>query len=85
MNQSKTKAKIMLIAVLAIVFVCTLLIIGVVEIRQYNKYKQQISAQEQQISELQNAKNYYNSANYDENAPRDNGYAENGDMVFEEE
>ena len=85
MNRFVTKSKVMLIAVLAIVFVCLLLVVSVVEIRQYNIYKQQISAQEQQIEDLQNAKDYYNSKNYENNAQRDAGKANNGDIVFEEE
>ncbi len=85
MNQSKTKIKITTIAILAIVFVALLLIIGIIEIRLYNKYSNQLSVQESQIEELQNAKNYYNSKNYDENAPRDDGYANEGDIIFKEE
>lgn len=85
MNQSKTKTKITTIAILAIVFVALLLIIGIIEIRLYNKYSNRLAVQESQIEELQNAKNYYNSKNYDENAPRDDGYANEGDIIFKEE
>ncbi|MBQ3502390.1 MAG: hypothetical protein IJA72_01880 [Clostridia bacterium] len=85
MNQSRTKAKVLLIAFLAIIFVCALFVIGIVEIKKYNDYKQQISAQEQLIKDLQNAKNYYSSDNYDNNESRDNGNANNGDITFTEE
>lgn len=85
MNQSRTKAKVLLIACLAIMFVCILLIVGIVEIKKYNDYKQQIYAQEQQIKDLENAKNYYNSNNYDNNASRDNDTANDGDITFTEE
>lgn len=85
MNQSKTKAKITFIAILAILFACVLLVVCVVEIKQYNNYKQQIFAQEQEIQRLQNLKDYYNSGNYDDNTSRDNGNANNGDLIFEEE
>ena len=51
MNQSKTKAKITFIAILAILFACVLLVVCVVEIKQYNNYKQQIFAQESFLKE----------------------------------
>ena len=85
MNQSRTKAKILFIAMVSIALVCLLVVLAAVEIRQYNKYTQQISAQEQQIKDLENLKDYYNSSNYDDNASRDNGNYADGDIIFGEE
>jgi len=85
MNQSKTKAKVLLIAILSIAFVFLLLVCSIVEIKKYNDYTKQLSAQEREISDLQNLKDYYNSNNYDENASRDNGNYTDGDIIFEEE
>jgi len=85
MNQSKIKAKILLIAILSIAFVFLLLVCSIVEIKKYNDYTKQLSAQEREISDLQNLKDYYNSNNYDENASRDNGNYTDGDIIFEEE
>lgn len=78
MNQSKTKSKVMIIALTSILLVCLLLVVSVVEIVQTYKYKKQIEAQERQIEQLQNAKDYY------ESKLDDFGYGEN-DFVFEEE
>lgn len=69
----------------SIALVCLLVVLAAVEIRQYNKYTQQISAQEQQIKDLENLKDYYNSSNYDDNASRDNGNYADGDIIFGEE
>jgi len=85
MHQSATKFKVTALALVAIVFACLLLVVGVIEIKKYHDYRQQISAQEQQIKDLENAKNYYQSNNYDDNASRDNGHAQDGDLVFGEE
>jgi Na+/melibiose symporter-like transporter len=76
MNQSKTKTKITLIAILAIVFVCALFVISIIEIRQYNIYSQKILTQEKQLEELKNAKNYYTTQNYK---------IQNSDLDFMEE
>lgn len=86
MNQSKIKSKIMLIATIAISLFCVLLIVAVVEIRKVNVYQQRISAQERELQELENAKNYYNSKNYENNAVRDQeGLGNDGDIIFTEE
>ena len=85
MNQSRTKAKILLIAMMSIAFVCLLLVCAVVEIRKYNQYTKLASAQEQQIEDLENLKDYYNSSNYDDNASRDDGHYADGDIIFGEE
>jgi len=85
MNQSAIKLKVTSVAILSILLVCLLLVVGVVEIKLYNDYKQQICAQEQEIEKLQNLKDYYNSSNYDSNASRDNGHANDGDLNFEED
>lgn len=85
MNQSRTKAKILFVAMISIAVVCLLAVLAAVEIRQYHKYAQRISAQEQQIEDLGNLKDYYNSSNYDDNASRDNGNYADGDIVFGEE
>lgn len=86
MNQSKIKSKVTLIATIAISLFCLLLIIGVVEIRKVNVYQQRISAQERELQELQNAKNYYNSKNYENTAVRDQeGLGNDGDIIFGEE
>ncbi len=74
-----------MVALLAIIFVCLALIVSVVEIRQYNIYKQRIALQEQQIKDLENAKNYYESDNYRDNSVRDDGYAGENDLIFGEE
>jgi len=83
MNQSKIKAKILLIAILSIAFVFLLLVCSIVEIRKYNMYTKKISAQEREIKDLKNLKDYYNSDNYDENASRDSGNYSDGDIIFE--
>lgn len=76
----------MLIATIAISLFCVLLIVAVVEIRKVNVYQQRISAQERELQELENAKNYYNSKNYENNAVRDQeGLGNDGDIIFEEE
>ena len=75
MNQSKTKAKVMMIAIVAIVFVCALFVISIVEIRQYHKLNQQILAQERELNRLNNAKDYYNSPNFNNS---------DGDLEFTE-
>lgn len=85
MNQSRTKSKVLLIASLAIVFVCAMLIVSIVEIRKYHLCKQEIASQEQLLEELQNKKDYYNSKNHDNNTARDNGYAGEDDLIFGEE
>ncbi len=84
-NQSRTKAKILLIAMVSIALVCLLLVGAVIEIRKYNQYTKLVSTQEQQIKDLENLKDYYNSSNYDDNAARDDGNYADGDLVFEEE
>ena len=84
-NRSVTKSKVVLIALLAIVFVCAVLVVCVAEIRQYNIYKQQIASQDRQIEELEKAKDYYESDNYDNNSSRDQGYAGENDLQFDEE
>jgi cell division protein FtsB len=78
MNQSRTKSKVTLIALSAIALVFLLLVVSIVEIVCVYKYKQQISKQEQQIEELQNAKDFY------EDKLNELGYT-NGDKIFEEE
>ncbi len=78
MNQSKIKSKVTLIALLSIVLVFALLIVSVVEIRQYHILKQQIAKQEQQIEDLKNAKDYY------EDKLKEEGFTSD-DLVFEEE
>lgn len=83
-NPSVTKSKVVLIALLAIVFVCAVLVVCAVEIRQYNIYKQQIASQNRQIKDLEKAKDYYESDNYDNNSSRDQGYAGENDLGFEE-
>ena len=85
MNQSRTKAKVLFIAFVAIIFVCSLFVVGIVEIRQYHLYKQQLASQQRLIEELENAKKYYGSSNYENNAERDNGEANDGDITFTEE
>ena len=79
MDQSKTKAKVTLIALCTIVLMFVVLIASVVEIRQCYKLKQQIAQQERLIEELQNAKDYYESE-----LNQDNSY-QDGDLVFGEE
>ena len=59
-------------------FMCLLLAVSVVEIVQTYKYKKQIEAQERQIEQLKNAKDYY------KDKLGDLGYGED-DFVFEEE
>ena len=78
MDQSKIKSKVVLIALSVIVTVCLLLVISVVEIVQIHRLNQQIKQQEEQITALQNAKDYYKDklSNY--------GLGEN-DFTFEEE
>lgn len=78
MNQSRTKSKITLIALATIALVCLLLIVSVVEIVCIHKYKKQIARQEQQIEELQNAKDFY------KDKLNDTGYSDD-DLIFEEE
>ena len=85
MNQSRTKAKVLLVASIAILLFVALFVISIVEIRQYNNYLQKISSQEQQIKDLENAKDYLNSNNYDTNASRDNNHAQDGDLSFMED
>ena len=85
MNQSKIKSKITFIAILYIAVVLLLLAFAIIEIKKYNIYTKQLSAQEREIENLKNLKDYYNSNNYDENASRDNGNYADGDIVFEEE
>ena len=78
MNQSRTKSKITLIALSTIAIVLLFLVLSVVEIVFVYKYKQQIAKQEQQIEELQNAKDFY------KDKLNEAGYSED-DLVFEEE
>lgn len=85
MNQSKTKFKTTLLIIGAICFMALLIVVGFVEVRYYNKYTNQISQQEDRLRGLENYKNYYNSNNERENSLRDDGYANDGDIVFGEE
>ena len=78
MNQSKTRSRITLIALSIIAIVCSLLVISIVEIVCVYKCRQQITKQEQQIKELQNAKEFY------EDKLDELGYTD-GDKIFEEE
>ena len=78
MNQLRTKSKVTLIALSAIAIVFLLLVVSIVEIVCVYKYKKQIAKQEQQITELQNAKDFYEDKLYDL------GYTDD-DLIFEEE
>ena len=78
MNQSKTKSKITLIALSAIAIVFLLLVVSIVEVVCVHKFKKHIAKQEQQIQELQNAKDFY------KDKLNEAGYTDD-DLVFEEE
>ena len=78
MNQSMTKSKVTIIALLAIVVVCLLFVVSIVEIRLCYKYRKEIASQEQQIKSLQNQKDYY------KDKLADAGYGED-DLIFEVE
>ena len=86
-NLFKIKLKVTLIALSAIIFVVALFVISVVEIKKINDLKSNISQQQQELSNLQNKKGYYNSSNYEENLWRDNedNYGNTGDLIFTEE
>ena len=86
MSQSKIKSKVTLIATIAIGLFCLLLIIAIVEIRQYNICTQKIQAQERTLEELKSAEKYYSSDNYKNNSLRDlQGAGNDGDLNFTEE
>ncbi len=85
MNQSKIKTKVTFVALCVIVFVCILLALGVILIHFCDKYDHKIAVQNQQIEALENAKKYYNSDRYIDNSLRNDNYANEGDIIFEEE
>ena len=71
-----TKSKVMIIALTSIVLVFALIVLSIIEIRQYYVYKRQIANQERQINDLKNAKDYY------EDKLQDDGYTSD-DLIFE--
>jgi len=79
MNQSRTKSLVTIVALCTIALVFVSLVVSVIEIRQCYKLKQKISAQERQIEELKNAKDFYKSQldQFD--------IYEDGDLIFGEE
>lgn len=78
MNQSATKSKVTIIALLTIVVMCLLFVVSIVEIRLCYKYRKAITSQEQQIQNLQNEKDYYKEK------LTDAGYTAD-DLIFEVE
>jgi len=78
-NQSAIKSKVMLIALCSIVLVFLLMVVSIVEIKKCYDYNKLLDRQEQQITDLNNAKDYY-----EDQLDHNNPYTDD-DKVFEEE
>lgn len=85
MNPSKIKIKVTFLALCAIIFVCVLLALSVVLIHFCDKYKSKIAIEAYEIETLEDAEKYYNSDKYLDDTLQENGFANQGDKIFEEE